>query len=97
MPNHVLYAVVCFFFAVVALFLYREKMKFDPPAGRLRWAWRLAHFGAAALFATAGLFFVIGGNPANNPLVALSLGSVLLLAVLAVAAGFVILLTAPKQ
>jgi hypothetical protein len=95
--DNLLYTVVCLFFAVVAIFLYREKMKFDHPGWRLRRAWRLAHFGAAALFTVGGLFFANGGNPANDPLVAIFFGSFLLLAVLAVAAGFILLLTTPKQ
>ena len=97
MPNHAFYAIMCSFFGVVAIFLYREKMKFDPPSGRLRWAWRLAHFGAAGLFMVGGIFFANGGNPANNAYFALSIGGALLAALLAVTVGFLILLTTPKE
>lgn len=39
------------FASVTALFLYSEKMKFDPPRGKMKLlSWRLAYWGAALAF-----------------------------------------------
>lgn len=41
---------VLLFMCVGTVFPYTEKMKFDPPAGRLRLAWRLAYWGGSMVF-----------------------------------------------
>ncbi|WP_143047866.1 hypothetical protein [Variovorax sp. YR266] len=41
---------VLLFMCVGTVFLYAEKMRFDPPAGRLRLAWRLAYWGGSMVF-----------------------------------------------
>ncbi|MBB3177524.1 hypothetical protein [Variovorax sp. Sphag1AA] len=39
------------FASMVALFLYFEKMKFDPPRGKIKiLSWRMAYWGAALAF-----------------------------------------------
>lgn len=52
-------ALFCFALAGFLLFIYREKLKFDPPVGQILMAFRLGFLGAASVFVTVG-FLAIG-------------------------------------
>lgn len=85
------YALFAVFLALVALFLYREKVKFQPPTPTVLTAWRLAHFGAAVFFLAGAVFFGLGGNGGNSVGFALVVGVPMAASVAAVLAGFVLL------
>lgn len=47
-------AMFCFLLAAILLFIYHEKLKFNPPVGLKLLAWRLFYFGVISILGTVG-------------------------------------------
>lgn len=95
-PYHVQCALFTGFLTVVTVFLYSEKMKFDPPKGLELASWRFVYGGGALLFASATAFAALG--PEQPEGLALQVfGSMLAGGVASMAFGFLLRMVRPTD